>query len=526
MKHQSFLRQFAVWRVLSSYKNTIIHGSFWLAVVQNFMLMMRLSTEDMKRTEYLATGNTVLGSVQLVLCVVIFLLYSVQNGPLRQHEMWRELYKVSHEEANLRARSALTSCLASCTAAFTWCIAALRNKAPPWWGKQAAQDVAYDADPMARKIAAWSENTSLRDQLRWLATYVARVPQFGLTDWHLLFFTFMFVAATLGLTTSPYWFCVPLLEIVNSSDDLHHVVKAVTTNGSSIIATALFGVVIVWMYAILGHATMPEAFVDEDDNEMCTTLALCWINALNEGLRGGDIGSIMEPAIMHEDLFQYAYFVVYQLSFFAIVITVLLNVIFGIIVDTFAELRSAHAAKKDNMENFCFVCGLDRLSFDTKARAALTPILRHTLRHAPYVTPFAVPLTKPSRPQGGGFERHIWEDHNMWKYLFLIVHLAEKEATEHNGWESYVHQMIEQGDVGFMPRNTAIVLKKFKEMEEKEQRRQLTHLEEVRATQAEVLRRLDSLAKVVEQGMSRDELDEKLASLSATPVGTPRLTSP
>ena len=83
---------------------------------------------------------------------------------------------------------------------------------------------------------------------------------------------------------------------------------------------------------------------------MCTTLALCWINALNEGLRGGDIGNIMEPAIMHEDLFQYAYFVVYQLSFFAIVITVLLNVIFGIIVDTFAELRSAHAAKKDNME--------------------------------------------------------------------------------------------------------------------------------------------------------------------------------
>ena len=114
----------------------------------------------------------------------------------------------------------------------------------------------------------------------------------------------------------------------------------------------------------------------------------------------------------------------------------------------------------------------------------------------------------------------------MWKYLFLIVHLAEKEATEHNGWESYVHQMIEQDDVGFMPRNTAIVLKKFKEMEEKEQRRQLTHLEEVRATQAEVLRRLESLAKVVEQGMSRDELDEKLASLSATPVGTPRLTSP
>ena len=29
----------------------------------------------------------------------------------------------------------------------------------------------------------------------------------------------------------------------------------------------------------------------------CTSLVLCWINALNEGLRGGDIGGIMDPAI-------------------------------------------------------------------------------------------------------------------------------------------------------------------------------------------------------------------------------------
>ena len=60
MKHQQWLRRFYAWRVLSSYKETIIHGSFWLAVVQNAMLMMRLSTEDMQRTEYLAIGNTIL----------------------------------------------------------------------------------------------------------------------------------------------------------------------------------------------------------------------------------------------------------------------------------------------------------------------------------------------------------------------------------------------------------------------------------------------------------------------------------
>ena len=40
--------------------------------------------------------------------------------------------------------------------------------------------------------------------------------------------------------------------------------------------------------------------------------------------------------------------------------------------------------------------------------------------------------------QGGGFKRHITEDHNMWNYLFMLVHLREKESTEYNGWEQYV----------------------------------------------------------------------------------------
>jgi len=208
----------------------------------------------------------------------------------------------------------------------------------------------------------------------------------------------------------------------------------------------------------------------------CTSLVLCWINALNEGLRGGDIGGIMDPAIQQEDALQYAYVVAYQLSFFAIVITVLLNVIFGIIIDTFAELRTESANKKDNMENVCFVCGLDRFTFDTK---------------------------------GGGFEPHIWEDHNMWKYLFMHVHLRGKDVTELNGWEAYVLSLLASEEVSFLPRNTAIVLRDFKEKEEQEQRRQLHQLEQLSQSQAEMMRRLDALTKAVDQTLKLDEVDKR-----------------
>ena len=56
----------------------------------------------------------------------------------------------------------------------------------------------------------------------------------------------------------------------------------------------------------------------------------------------------------------------YQFAFWVVVVVVLLSVVFGIILDTFGELRGEKAAKKAHMENTCFICGIDRFTFDTK----------------------------------------------------------------------------------------------------------------------------------------------------------------
>ena len=157
----------------------------------------------------------------------------------------------------------------------------------------------------------------------------------------------------------------------------------------------------------------------------------------------------------------------YQLSFWVVVITILLNVIFGIIIDTFSELRSENLAKRcatsararvppppflswslapltlpprprrHDMDNVCFICGVDRFQLDTK---------------------------------GNGFDRHIREDHNMWNYLFLLVHLREKDPTEYNGWEQHVAGLMQRSDASFVPVNNAIVLKEHREREEAESR--------------------------------------------------------
>lgn len=56
--------------------------------------------------------------------------------------------------------------------------------------------------------------------------------------------------------------------------------------------------------------------------------------------------------------------VVYDLLFYFIVIIIVLNLIFGVIIDTFADLRSEKQKKEEILKTTCFICG--KYSQDTK----------------------------------------------------------------------------------------------------------------------------------------------------------------
>jgi hypothetical protein len=71
----------------------------------------------------------------------------------------------------------------------------------------------------------------------------------------------------------------------------------------------------------------------------------------------------------------------FDVSFFALITVIFLNIIFGIIVDTFAELRDAKTAMEEDMNNKCFICAIDRSVFEKNSEV------------------------------GGGFESHIENEH-------------------------------------------------------------------------------------------------------------------
>jgi len=73
---------------------------------------------------------------------------------------------------------------------------------------------------------------------------------------------------------------------------------------------------------------------------------------------GGGIGDGLGQVPIEED--KYIVRVIYDLAFFVIVIIILLNIVFGIIIDTFADLREKKKEKERLLNSVCFIWGIDR----------------------------------------------------------------------------------------------------------------------------------------------------------------------
>lgn len=74
--------------------------------------------------------------------------------------------------------------------------------------------------------------------------------------------------------------------------------------------------------------------------------------------------SIIQKCILQEPLF--AARVIYDLLFFFMVIIIVLNLIFGVIIDTFADLRSEKQKKEEILKTTCFICGKCGETLDKK----------------------------------------------------------------------------------------------------------------------------------------------------------------
>ena len=237
-----------------------------------------------------------------------------------------------------------------------------------------------------------------------------------LTDPETLFFIAYLATALLGVFVGPYFFIFHLLDIVVMSSALQNVVQAMIIPRKALGMTALLGFITIYIFTTIAFYSFHDDISSVDRGQECKTMLLCFTSFVHNGLlSGGGMGDFMTYELghfpLHSDPQMFVIRILFDLMFFICVLVLLLNIIFGITLDTFGSLREDSAKKEELMTTQCFICGISKPEFDTAAQ-----------KHG---------CSK-------GFSEHVEREHNMWHYLFFIAYLQHKDELDYTGVECFV----------------------------------------------------------------------------------------
>lgn len=173
-------------------------------------------------------------------------------------------------------------------------------------------------------------------------------------------FLFHAVFAITAAFTNPFFTSLHLLLLFNISTTAKYVIRSATAHFNQLLITFLLAIFTIWVFATFNANRYSGVFDinDADGNsiDVCSNMWRCLVYNLNFGLRNG--GGIADSQNTYafsgvgntsSNIFQDANFeagwtvvskTIFDLMFFIVINVIYLNIVFGIIIDTFGEMRA------------------------------------------------------------------------------------------------------------------------------------------------------------------------------------------
>ncbi len=210
-----------------------------------------------------------------------------------------------------------------------------------------------------------------------------------------------------------------LLDMIRLSPVAMDTLMAIWVPRKMLFMTVLLTFIIAYVYAVF-------AFFMFNDEENFTWIenTHTLVNAFKEFLRyGSPSGSLNNDMV--QNVHTYRWF--FDVSWFMVTFT-MWNVIKGITIDIFVELRQLKEAREEDTKERCFISGIDKLVFNR------------------------------ALGNRNAFDVHIKRDQNLWNYVYYCIFIWEQDKDDDDGLEYYVRHCIEDGELQWFPMNKAIRL--------------------------------------------------------------------
>jgi hypothetical protein len=170
---------------------------------------------------------------------------------------------------------------------------------------------------------------------------------------------------------------------------------------------------------IIGGVFVEPAAVESE----CATLLFCFATHVDYGMRfDGGIADRMEPtSFTHYPGYYLARFF-YEEGYFISLVILVLNMLYGIVIEAFSELRSKEEFIERDKKEICFICGIDKETCEKK---------------------------------GEKLDEHMEKVHNIWTYVEYMLGLRFVDIQETNAINSYVIESLEKKEIAWFPYDEA-----------------------------------------------------------------------
>eukprot|EP00347_Sterkiella_histriomuscorum_P002926 403366261 len=258
-------------------------------------------------------------------------------------------------------------------------------------------------------------------------------------DFNFLYYMLYIVFALLAITIHPFFIAFHLSDIIIRSPLLKDLLMAIWEPKEQIILTILLFFVIEYVFSLVAFGFFYEYFPDYN----CTgSLVQCFVVVLDQTFKAGaGIGGYMtspynkeEPkgelqvasdVTLPKQKSEYNYInygrVLFDQIFNFIILILIIQIISGIIIDTFSNLREKQKYIADDLANKCFICGMSREDIEKKEKSK------------------------------NSFRYHVEMKHNEWHYIYYLTYLKQKPQLDYTGTESYIMEMINSQDNSWFP---------------------------------------------------------------------------
>ena len=218
-----------------------------------------------------------------------------------------------------------------------------------------------------------------------------------------------------------FLYSLQLLSVIKFVETIKIIVVAFKTQMLKLVSILGFLLIFIFFYANISYRFLRDEFNIEieggEEGNVCSSLLECTITYFNHGIRsGGGIGDLLPEVSSTSSKYWFRFF--NDFIFFVAVVLMLLNMINGVIVSIFSEIREKTNFKESDQNNKCFICNIDRAIFE-----------RFKIK----------------------FEDHKKFEHNIKTYIRFLVGLKLISEKDLDADQSFIISCIKKDEIKVFP---------------------------------------------------------------------------